>query len=119
MTLTVAGEPLVAFLLASVRILAWLAVVPPFAGRAVPMMAKLVLSLGLAFAVAPAGDSIPLDTVGLLFNVGTQVLIGAAMGFVTHLLLAAVTAALGDATTGRNWTTMVKLQALCAEVAGR
>lgn len=93
MTLTVAGEPLIAFLLASVRILSWLAVVPPFAGRSVPMMAKVVLSLGLSFAVAPAGDAIPLDSVGLLFNVGTQVLVGVAMGFVTHLLLAAITAA--------------------------
>ena len=114
MTLTVAGEPLIAFLLASIRILSWLAVVPPFAGRSVPMMAKLVLSLGLAFAVAASngprstviagladrvlilrvnGDAIPVDTVGLLFNVGTQVLVGVAMGFVTHLLLAAITAA--------------------------
>ncbi len=93
MTLTVAGEPLIAFLLASIRILAWLAVVPPFSGRTVPPMAKVVLSLGLAFAVAPAGDAIPLDTVGLLFNVGTQVLVGVAMGFVTQLLLAAIATA--------------------------
>ena len=93
MTLTVAGQPLIAFLLASIRILAWLAVVPPFSGRTVPPMAKLVLSLGLAFAVAPAGDAIPLDTVGLLFNVGTQVLVGLAMGFVTQLMLAAIAAA--------------------------
>jgi flagellar biosynthetic protein FliR len=93
MTLSVSGEPLVAFLLASVRIMAWIAVVPPFSGRTVPTTAKVVLSLGLAFAVAPDGGSIPLDAVGLLFNVGTQVLVGVAMGFVTHLLLAAVAAA--------------------------
>ncbi len=59
MTLTVAGEPLVAYLLASVRIMAWLAVVPPFAGRSVPPMAKVVLSLGLAFAAIPDGEQIP------------------------------------------------------------
>lgn len=93
MTLTVAGEPLIAFLLASIRIMAWLAVVPPFSGRTVPNMAKVVLSLGLAFAVAPSGDDIPLDTAGLMFNVGTQVAVGVAMGFVTHLLLGAVAAA--------------------------
>ncbi|MGZ4456351.1 MAG: flagellar biosynthetic protein FliR [Nocardioides sp.] len=93
MTLTVAGEPLVAFLLASIRIISWMAVVPPFSGRSIPVMAKVVLSLGLAFAVAPSGDSIPLDTVGLVFNAGTQVAVGLAMGFVTHLLLAAVAAA--------------------------
>lgn len=93
MTLTVAGEPLIAFLLASVRIVAWLAVVPPFSGRTVPAMAKVVLALGLAFAVVPSGDAIPVDTVGLLMNVGTQVLVGAGMGYVTHLLLAAIAAA--------------------------
>src|SRR3954453_15039137 len=93
MTLSVSGEPLVAYLLASVRIIAWLAVVPPFSGRTVPSMVKLVIALGLSFAVVPNGDSIPLDTVGLLLNVATQVLVGVAMGFVTYLLLAAVAAA--------------------------
>ncbi|WP_296603461.1 flagellar biosynthetic protein FliR [Nocardioides sp.] len=93
MTLTVAGEPLVAYLLASVRILAWLAVVPPFSGRGIPTMAKVVLGLGLAFAAVPDGGAIPLSTVALLLNVGTQVLIGVAMGFVTQLLLGAVAAA--------------------------
>src|SRR6478735_12098777 len=83
MTLSVSGEPLVAYLLASVRILAWLSVVPPFSGKTVPPMAKMVLGLGLAFAAIPDGASIPLDTVGLLVNVVTQVLIGVSMGFVT------------------------------------
>jgi flagellar biosynthetic protein FliR len=93
MTLTVAGAPLVAYLLASIRILSWLAVVPPFSGRSVPTMAKVVLALGLAFAVVPTADGIPLDTVGLLLNVGTQVLVGLAMGFVTQLMLAAISTA--------------------------
>lgn len=93
MTLTVAGEPLIAYLLASVRILAWLAVVPPFSGRAVPTMAKVVLGLGLAFAAVPGGQQIPSDAVSLIINVVTQVLIGVAMGFVTHLLFAAIAAA--------------------------
>src|SRR6478735_7425351 len=93
MDLTVSDEPLVAYLLASVRIMAWLAVVPPFSGKTVPAMAKMVLGLGLAFAVVPNGDQVPLDTFGLLMNVLTQVLIGVAMGFVTYLLLGAVAAA--------------------------
>lgn len=93
MTLTLAGEPLVAYLLASVRIMAWLAVVPPFSGRTIPPMAKMVLGLGLAFAAVPDGDRIPLDTFGLLINVATQVMIGVAMGFVTSLLIGAVAAA--------------------------
>jgi flagellar biosynthetic protein FliR len=95
MTLSIAGEPLLAYLLASVRIGAWLALVPPFAGRAVPVMAKVVLSLGMAFAVAPtmADGTLPTETPELLLTAVTQVLIGAAMGFVTYLLFAAVATA--------------------------
>ena len=93
MTLTLAGEPLIAYLLASIRILSWLAVVPPFSGRSVPSMAKVVLGLGLAFAAVPSGANISVDTGALLMNVGTQVAIGLAMGFVTHLLLSALAAA--------------------------
>lgn len=93
MTLTVSGEPLIAFLLASVRILAWMALVPPFAGRSVPPMAKVVLSLGLAFAVAPAGQQIPVDTISLMMNVITQVMIGVSMGFVCKMLFSAIAAA--------------------------
>ncbi|MCX6397870.1 MAG: flagellar biosynthetic protein FliR [Propionibacteriales bacterium] len=94
MTITVAGEPLIAYLLASVRIVAWLAIVPPFSSRAVPAMAKVVLSLGLAFAVTPgmSGD-IPLSFWALTVNIVTQVLIGAGMGFVTYLLFQAIATA--------------------------
>jgi len=93
-TISVAGEPLIAYLLASVRIVAWLAVVPPFSSRAVPAMAKVVLSLGLAFAVTPTmSGEIPTEFFALLVNVLTQVLIGAGMGFVTYLLFQAVATA--------------------------
>jgi flagellar biosynthesis protein FliR len=95
MTLTVAGEPLLAYLLASVRIIAWLAVVPPFAGRSVPTAAKVVLSLGLAFAVVPSarGGRIPTGAGELLLTVLTQVVVGTALGLVTYILLAAVATA--------------------------
>lgn len=94
MTLTLAGEPLIAYLLASVRIMAWLAIVPPFSSRAVPAMAKVVIALGLAFAVTPtiAGD-IPVGFAALAVNVVTQVLVGAGMGFVTYLLFQAIATA--------------------------
>ena len=94
MNLTLAGEPLIAYLLASVRIVAWMAVVPPFSSRAVPAMAKVVLSLGLAFAVAPGiSGSIPVGFAELAVNVVTQVLVGAGMGFVTYLLFQAIATA--------------------------
>lgn len=94
MTVTVEGQELLAYLLASVRILAWLAIAPPFMGRSVPTPAKVVLALGLSFTVAPglAGD-IPTGTWELLAITGTQVLVGVSMGFVTFLLFQAVAAA--------------------------
>ncbi|WP_435746811.1 flagellar biosynthetic protein FliR [Nocardioides sp. SYSU DS0663] len=97
MTLTVDGEPLLTFLIASIRIVAWIAVVQPFSSRTVPSMAKVVLALGLAFAVSPslAGTAVPVDTVGLLLTIVTQVVLGLAMGYVTSLLFSAVAAAGG------------------------
>lgn len=94
MTITLAGEPLIAYLLASIRIVAWLAIVPPFSSKAVPAMAKVVLSLGLALAVAPGmtGD-IPVSFWALAVNIVTQVLIGSGMGFVTYLLFQAIATA--------------------------
>ena len=94
MTLTVAGQDLLALLLASVRIVAWLAVVPPFSSRSVPAMAKVVLALGLALAVAPSlGGNLPVDAWGLVVVVLTQVAVGTAMGFVTFLLFQAIATA--------------------------
>ena len=93
-TLSVAGEPLLALLLASLRISAWLALVPPFSGRSVPLPAKVVLSLGLAFAVPDlTAGAMPVTTPGLLLAAATQVVVGVAMGFVTYLLFAAVATA--------------------------
>lgn len=95
MTLTVAGEPALAFLLASIRIVAWMAVVPPFSSRSVPAPAKVILSLGLALAVAPAmaETEIPVDTFGMIVTALTQALIGLAMGFLTSLLFTTIAAA--------------------------
>ncbi|MDT0200785.1 flagellar biosynthetic protein FliR [Nocardioides sp. AE5] len=95
MAITLAGDALVTFLLASVRIITWIAIVPPFSTRAIPAMAKVVLALGLALAMAPVlgTQRVDMGTAALVMNVLTQVLIGAAMGFVTYLLFMAVTMA--------------------------
>jgi flagellar biosynthesis protein FliR len=97
MTITVAGEPLLAYMLASLRIVAWLMVVPPFSTRAVPAGAKIILAMALAIAVTPdiAASAVPTDTVPLITSALTQVLLGASMGFVTFLVFAAIQAA-GD-----------------------
>jgi flagellar biosynthetic protein FliR len=93
-TLSLAGEPLLAYLLASVRIFTWLMIAPPFAGRTVPTQLKVVLAVGLAMAVAPlTGGDVPESTPALLLEVLGQVFVGAIMGFVTMLLFSAVAAA--------------------------
>jgi flagellar biosynthetic protein FliR len=97
MTLTVDSQPLIAYLLASVRIVAWLLLVPPFSSRAVPPHARALLALGLAFAVAPglSRAEMPVGAVGLAGTVLQEALVGASMGFATYLVFAAVQAA-GD-----------------------
>jgi flagellar biosynthesis protein FliR len=95
MTLTVAGAPVMAYLLASLRITAWIALAPPFNTTALPTMVKGVLGLGLAFAIEPtlAQGRLPETTPQLIVVAVVQVLIGAAMGFVTQLLIAAISTA--------------------------
>lgn len=95
MEITIAGQPVLALVLASVRIVAWLAVVPPFSSRAVPVAAKVVLSLALAVTVAPAmaQNPVPVDTWGFIVTAVTQAGIGLGMGFVTSVLFAAIAAA--------------------------
>ncbi|MGH3423221.1 MAG: flagellar biosynthetic protein FliR [Nocardioidaceae bacterium] len=97
MTITVAGAPLIGYALASVRLVAWLVIVPPFSSNAVPAIAKSLVALALAFAVAPtiADGAVPTDAVGLVLGVLQEALIGVSMGFVTYLIFAAVQAA-GD-----------------------
>jgi len=95
MTITINGVALMAYLLAAVRILGWIALAPPFNNKSIPMMAKVTLALGLSFAIAPmlAKQPVPQTTVQLIVVVMTQVLIGAAMGFITQLLFDTIAAA--------------------------
>lgn len=95
MSITLDGATLTALLLASVRIIAWISVVPPFASGGLPVTGKVVLSVGLALAVSPtlAQQHVPASTPALLLAAVAQVVIGAAMGYVTMLLFSAVAAA--------------------------
>jgi flagellar biosynthetic protein FliR len=97
MTVTLSGEPFIAYVLAGIRVLAWLMIVPPFSSRAVPAVAKVLLAVGLAFALTPSLHltSVPTDGVELAGAAVQEALIGATMGFVTFLVFAAVQAA-GD-----------------------
>ncbi|MCU1655629.1 MAG: flagellar biosynthesis protein FliR [Pseudonocardiales bacterium] len=90
-----ASASLVTLLLASTRILAWSVVAPPLATGGVPKVIKTVLSVALGLAVvpvaqphAPAAQFVPVAE-----SLLEQVLIGAALGFVTRLVFSAVEAA--------------------------
>jgi len=88
---------LVAFLLASLRSAAWLLVVPAFSSRAIPPYVRALLSMALALPVAPglAAHAPPAEVFPLLSSAIQQVVVGAALGFLTSLIFSAVQAA-GD-----------------------
>jgi flagellar biosynthetic protein FliR len=88
---------LLGLLLGSVRSAAWLFIAPPFATRTIPATVKAGLSVALALPVADRiGGQLPaLSTPDLIAAVVLQVASGAALGFLTYLLFAAIQAA-GD-----------------------
>lgn len=97
MVITLDGAPLVSYVLASIRIVAWLLIVPPFSSKAVPTLAKTLLAVGLALTVAPSLDATPppLDAGPLIVAAVQEALIGATMGFVVFLMFSVMQAA-GD-----------------------
>lgn len=86
---------LIALLLASTRILAWSLVAPPLATGGIPRTIKVVFSVGLGLVMVPSlhGHVPPAETVAIIGAVLEQVLVGAALGFATRLLFAAIEAA--------------------------
>jgi flagellar biosynthetic protein FliR len=93
----IATSTLVALLLASIRAAAWLVIAPPFSYPAIPAPIKALLSVAIALPVLPAvsGQLPELTVAPMVFAGVEQVVIGAALGFITALLLAAVQSA-GD-----------------------
>jgi flagellar biosynthetic protein FliR len=88
---------LIVVLLATVRASAWLIICPPFNSRIIPGPVKALLSLALALPMAPhlQGNVPSLQTSALIVSSAEQVVVGAALGFITGLFFAAVQAA-GD-----------------------
>ena len=92
------GTPLLmGLLLGSVRAIAWLIIVPPFASRAIPARVKVLLALAITLPLAPQlAQSAPEPTlVGVVGGAALQAAAGASLGFLTYLMFAAVQAA-GD-----------------------
>ncbi|MCW2525138.1 MAG: type secretion protein [Frankiales bacterium] len=95
MNLQLQSATLIALLLCSIRIVAWLVIAPPFATSGMPQSLRFMLAAVLSLSVlstaskhAPAAEVAPLITSAV-----EQLLIGAAMGFLTRLLFSAVESA--------------------------
>lgn len=97
MTIDVSATWLIAFLLATVRAGAWLTVVPPFSGRAVPAVAMVGMAAGFGILSAPLlqAQGVPTQTPALIGAVVVQVFTGLALGFVVNILVSTVAAAGG------------------------
>lgn len=94
MTVTLALTTVEAIALASVRIAAFLVIAPPFNHRGLSGQVKAMLSIGLALAVAPrVGSTAGMTSAEFITSLTLQVVIGAGMGFIVHMLFAGITAA--------------------------
>lgn len=91
------ADAVTALILASIRVSAWLLLVPPFNSRLVPRPVAAMLAVGLALPVFPAltGQVPAADVYALLACAVEQVVVGASLGFITAMMLSAVQAA-GD-----------------------
>jgi flagellar biosynthetic protein FliR len=81
--------------LASTRILAFLVVAPPFAGPIVPIRVKVGLAAALGLVATGRFEVGPkvLETPALIFSMGYQVVVGAALGFIVLMLFSVVQSA--------------------------
>jgi flagellar biosynthetic protein FliR len=84
-----------AVLLASVRILAFLMIAPPFSHNSFPLRIKGMLALGLALAVSPMasrGYHSP-DTGMFIVSLLIELVVGALLGFLVMLVFSAIQSA--------------------------
>jgi flagellar biosynthetic protein FliR len=97
MNVDVPISDLLAVMLGAARTGAWMLLCPPFNSRLIPGTVKALLSIGFTLPMAPylRGTLPSLETADIVASAALQVFIGAALGFVTALLFAALQAA-GD-----------------------
>src|SRR3546814_930798 len=87
----------VGYLLALIRAIAWVMIIPPFATRSIPTRIKLGLATALTLGVGDglSEQAVSLDAADLIMAAGTQVAIGVTMGFIGVVIFAALQAAGG------------------------
>lgn len=82
-------------ILASIRIVTFLLIAPPFAGPAISTRIKVALAISLSLLTVGDADlsAAQLDTWGLILSAGYQVLVGGALGFLVAMCFAVVQSA--------------------------
>jgi len=93
---TIDASSYVAFLLAMVRAGAWVAVIPPFNHRSIPVQVRAGIAAALALAMGPVLRPLlpaTFDTPTLIGLFAVQALAGVGLGLVARILIMAVTSA--------------------------
>ncbi|MBG0740305.1 flagellar biosynthetic protein FliR [Paeniglutamicibacter antarcticus] len=95
MALTLNPAWLEALMLASVRMIAFFVVAPPFSYNGFPIRIKAMLGLGLALAVSPrvASTYKSPDTAGFITALVLEIVVGATLGFLVMLIFSAIQSA--------------------------
>jgi flagellar biosynthesis protein FliR len=96
LNLEIATNTLLATLLGAARAGAWLTLTPPFSARGVPTPVKALLSIAIVVPLTPQlAAQVPVSpsTPVLIALLAEQVVIGAALGFLTAVLFAAIQSA--------------------------
>ncbi|MCQ1951169.1 MULTISPECIES: flagellar biosynthetic protein FliR [Arthrobacter] len=95
MNITLDQDWIEAFLLASVRMVAFLIIAPPFSYNAFPARIKAMLGLGLGLAIAPQVSEgyNSLSTGAFFMAIVMELLVGAVLGFLVMVVFSAVQSA--------------------------
>jgi len=88
-------DGLLALLFVHLRVVAFLLVAPPFNSSSIPMRIRSMIAFAVALPVFPryVGQAQVANSADLVSAVGWQIFAGLALGFVVHVLFAAVQAA--------------------------
>jgi len=95
--LGISTEQLMGYLLVFARVGAWVWITPPFGGRFLPPLVRIIAGLAFAIPMTPtaiaSSGGISLDPADLLLQFALQIAIGVALGLICLILLSAVQSA--------------------------